>query len=242
MAVIGLINVKGLVHCWQAQKHDGVVAIITFVCTLAFAPHLDRGIMIGVVLSLGLYLLRNMSPDMAMLSKYTDGSYRNVDRFGLEQCKHIAVIRFSGSLFFASAKYLEERILEQVADMPELKHVLIVGNGINELDASGEEMLSSVVSRLREAGYDVSISGLNDSVLDVMMRTHLYEKIGEDHLFRSVAMAMEKIHEPAHSNSQENECPLIEVCFKGLSVSPTVKRRPIILEGPKSDEPKADGS
>lgn len=240
MAVIGLINVKGLVHCWQAQKHDGVVAIITFVCTLAFAPHLDRGIMIGVVLSLGLYLLRNMSPDMAMLSKYTDGSYRNVDRFGLEQCKHIAVIRFSGSLFFASAKYLEERILEQVADMPELKHVLIVGNGINELDASGEEMLSLVVSRLREAGYDVSISGLNDSVLDVMRRTHLYEKIGEDHLFRSVAMAMEKIHEPAHSNFQENECPLIEVSFKGLPVSPTVKRHPIILEGPKSDEPKAE--
>ncbi|MCK4606397.1 MAG: hypothetical protein KAU35_03770 [candidate division Zixibacteria bacterium] len=46
--------------------------------------------------------------------------------------------------------------------MPELRHVLIVGNGINELDSSGEEMLSLLVARLREAGCKVSISGLND--------------------------------------------------------------------------------
>ncbi|OIP91080.1 MAG: sodium-independent anion transporter [Syntrophaceae bacterium CG2_30_49_12] len=236
MAVVGLINVRGFIHTWQAQRYDGVIAVISFVGTLIFAPHLDRGILIGVVLSIGLYLLRNMRPDMAMLSKYTDGTYRNAARFGLEQCRHIAVIRFNSSLFFANVNYLEERVLEEVASMPELKHILIIGHGINELDASGEEMLSLLVGRLREAGYDVSLAGLNDAVLDVLKRTHLYEKIGEDHIFHSIAMAIEGIHEPAHRGSQENECPLLTVCFKGLPVSPGAKRRPIIQS--RSQEPE----
>ena len=215
MAVISLINVQGFVHIWQAQKYDGVIAIVSFICTLVFAPHLDKGIIIGVVLSLGLYLFRNMRPDIALLSKYTDGAYRNSARFDLEQCRHIAVIRFNGSLFFSNVNYLEDKILEEVSTRPELRYILIVGNSINELDASGEEMLSLLIGRLRESGHDVFLSGLNDSVLDVMRRTHLYEKIGEDHLFRNVDKAIAKIHEPAHRNSQEKECPLLTVCFKG---------------------------
>lgn len=235
MAVISLINAKGFIHTWQAQKYDGIIAIITFVCTLVFAPNLDVGITIGVALTLILFLLRTMSPDIAMLSKYTDGTYRNAARFNLEQCRHVAVIRFNRSLFFSNVNYLEEKVLNAVSSMPELKHILIVANAINELDASGEEMLSLLTTRLREAGHDISISGLNDSVLDVMRRTHLYEKIGEDHLFRNVAFAIEKIHEPAHRNSTEKDCPLIKVCFKGLTVAPEIKRKPVITKGPQPD-------
>jgi len=231
VAVVGLINVQGFVHIWQAQKYDGVIAIISFICTLVFAPHLDKGIIIGVVVSLGLYLFRNMRPDIALLSKYTDGAYRNSARFDLQLCEHIAVIRFNSSLFFTNINYLEEKILEEVSTRPELRYILIVGNSINELDSSGEEMLSLLIGRLRESGHDVCISGLNDSVLDVMRRTHLYEKIGEDHLFRNVAKAIEKIHEPAHRNSQEKECPLLTICFKGSTVSPAQRKHP---EGEKS--------
>ncbi|HDS01201.1 MAG TPA: STAS domain-containing protein [candidate division Zixibacteria bacterium] len=213
MAVIGLINVSGFIHSWKAQKYDGVISIITFVCTLAFAPHLDKGILIGVGLSLILFLLRGMRPNIAMLSKHPDGTYRNLERFGLAQCRHIAVIRYNGSLYFASVNYLERQVLDVVACMPELRHVLIVGNGINELDASGEDMLSHLTDRLREAGYDLSISGLNDHVLDTMRRTYLYYKIGEDHLFRNADRAIAAIHASAHKDSSERKCPLLEVVY-----------------------------
>ncbi len=211
MAVVGLINVSGFIHSWKAQKYDGIISVITFVCTLAFAPHLDRGILIGVGLSLILYLLRGMRPNIAMLSRHPDGTFRNRERFGLAQCQHIAVIRYMGSLYFASVNYLERQVLDVVACMPELKHVVIVGNGINELDASGEDMLSHLIDRLREAGYDISISGLNDHVLDTMKRTYLYYKIGEDHLFRNAERAVKAIHAKAHEGSDEKRCPLFEV-------------------------------
>jgi len=228
MAVIGLVNVNTFIHAWKAQKYDGAIAIISFVCTLAFAPHLDRGIMIGVVLSIGLLLLRNIKPDMALLSRHTDGTYRMASRLNLELCKHIAVIRFNDALFFGNVAYLEEKVLERVREMPELRHVLLVGNGINELDASGEEALSILVNRLRESGVDFSISGLNDYVLDVMRRTGLYNKIGENHLFRNATLAIAVIHEKAHYNTDEKECPLIKPVFKGLPVATAVKRKSIL--------------
>ena len=213
MAVIGLVNVRGFVHAWKAQRYDGAVGIISFVCTLAFAPHLDRGILIGILLSLCLYLLRVMQPKIAMLSLHPDGTFRDAERHRLKRCRHIAVIRYHGSIFFTNVKYLEEKIMERVEHLPHLKHILVVGNGINELDASGEEMLSLLVDRLRNSGYDISFSGLNDSVLDVMRRTYLYEKIGEDHLYRNATRAIDGIFEKAHKDSIEDVCPLREVCF-----------------------------
>ncbi len=218
MAVIGLVNVKGFVHAFQAQRYDGVIAVISFVFTLAFAPHLDRGIMIGVVLSLGTYLFRSMKPDMAILSRYVDGTFRDADRRKLHKCAHIAVVRFNDSLFFANVNYLEEKILQLVSSMPKLKHIHLVGNAINELDASGEEMLAMLVTRLREAGYDVSVSGLNESVLDVMKRTHLYEKLGEDHIFGNVQIAVRRLYDRTHQDTDEVKCPLLEVCMKGLPI------------------------
>ena len=103
---------------------------------------------------------------------------------------------------------------------------MIVGNGINELDASGEEKLSELVDRLRRDGRDMAISGLNDSVLDVMRRTLLYDKIGEDHLFRNATRALEAIHDHAHADSDEKLCPLFKVRFRGLPVSDAVKHGP----------------
>ncbi len=62
MAVVGLINVKGFIHAWQAQWYDGAISIITFILTLAFAPHLDRGIVIGAGLSILVFLYKSMRP------------------------------------------------------------------------------------------------------------------------------------------------------------------------------------
>lgn len=239
MAVVGLLNVRGFLHAWRAQKYDGIISLISFVCTLAFAPHLERGILIGVVLSLGLLMFRSMKPDIAYLSKHPDGTYRDRERFSLRQCRHIAVIRYNGSLFFANVNYLEEQTWEVVASMPELKHILIVGNGINELDASGEEMLSMLVDRLREAGYDISFSGLNDAVLDTMRRTFLHDKIGEDHLYRNATRAIDSIFEKMHEKSEEETCPLKYVTYVALPVSKKVKRDLAVLKAFKALKPES---
>ena len=212
MAVIGLINVSGFVHAWKAQWYDGLFSIITFVATLITAPHLDKGIMTGVGLSLGMFLYKSMRPKVTTLSMYEDRSFQSAPDHGLKECRHIAMIRFDGALFYANAGYLEEKVTERIRAMPELKHILIVSNGINDMDASGEEMLSLIVDRVRSAGYGISFAGLNEKVLGVMERTHLLAKIEEKNIYSTISHAVEAIHSSGHTQCKES-CPLLSVRF-----------------------------
>ncbi len=213
LAVIGLVNIKGFVHAWKAQKYDGVISIATFVLTLYFAPELEVGIMIGVGASLIWFLIRSTKPTIALLSKHPDGTFRNRERFGLKQCRHIAVIRYNGSLFFANESYLDKVVLQVIKDMKELKHIIIVGNGINELDASGENLLSDLIDRIRNMAIGISLTGLNDHVIDTMKRTYLYDKIGDENIFRNLTRAVDSVHPKVHADSDEDPCPLKEVVY-----------------------------
>jgi sulfate permease, SulP family len=212
MAVIGLVNVSGFVHAWHAKWYDGAISIISFVATLAFAPHLDKGIMIGVVLSLGVFLYKSMRPTVVSLARAADQALRCVTTHGLRECDHIAMVRFDGPLFFANSSYLEDKMMEIMRTKKQLKHIILVSNGINDIDASGEEALSLLVDRIRSAGVEFSMSGVNEAVMKVLKRTHLPEKIGESHIFATMEKAINGVHADAHRESCEEACPLLTEC------------------------------
>ncbi len=212
MAVIGLINVSGFVHAWHAKWYDGVISVITFFATLAFAPHLDKGIMIGVVLSLIVFLYKSMRPSVATLARAEDNALRCAATHNLEECPYVSMVRFDGPLFFANATYLEDKITEIMLSKKKLKHIIIVANGINDIDASGEEMLSLLVDRVRSAGVGLSLSGVNESVMSVFNHTHLRAKIGDEDLFPTMEKAIAEIHSRTHKNVTERDCPLLTVC------------------------------
>ena len=58
-------------------------AVVTFLATLAFAPHLDAGILLGGGLAIVLYLLRTMRPRVAILGRHADGTLRDARLHGL---------------------------------------------------------------------------------------------------------------------------------------------------------------
>ncbi len=217
MAVIGLVNVSGFVHAWRAQRYDGVISIMTFVSTLVFAPHLDRGIMVGVILSLGVFLYKSMRPTVMSLSRHGDDTLRSALIHGLEECIYIDLVRFDGPLFFANATYLEDQINERLRAKRELRHLIIVSNAISDIDASGEEALSLLVDRVRSSGVEISFSGVNESVMEVLERTHLIERIGRDRIFPTMERAVRAVHVDAHVNGREEICPLSSVLLPSRS-------------------------
>jgi len=212
MAVVGLVNVKGFIHAWQAQWYDGAISIITFIATLVFAPHLDRGILIGAGLSILVFLYKSMRPKVVDLSLDVDRTLHDAVASGLEQCRYIDVVRFDGPLFFANASYLEDQIRNRRRSKKELKHIIISASSINDIDSSGEEALSLTVDRVRSAGIDLSLSGVNRAVMQVLNRTHLIAKIGEDHVYPTIENAINAVHEMTHRGGKEKDCPLTTVC------------------------------
>ena len=212
MAVVGLVNVRGFIHVWRAQWYDGAISIITFVATLVFAPHLERGILMGVILSILVFLYKSMRPKVVDLSLDVDRALHDAVASGLEECRYIDVVRFDGPLFFANASYLEDQIRNRRRTKKDLKHIIISAGSINDLDASGEEALSLTIDRVRSAGIDISFSGVNRAVMNVLKRTHLIVKIGEDHIYPTIESAIGAIHRHTHRGAEEKNCPLKTVC------------------------------
>jgi SulP family sulfate permease len=207
MAVINLVKVEPIKHAWKVQRHDAAVSLITFMLTIIWAPHLDKGIMVGVLLSLALFLYRSMAPRIAVLSRDPDGSLRDAEVRKLETCRNISLIRFDGSLYFANTGYFEDKILERVALKPDLQFVIIDAEGINSIDSTGEEMLGMLTERLREAGVELIFARAKKQLWDTFERTGLIEKLGRDHVFALRTQAFNYAWDRLGDNHAET-CPL----------------------------------
>lgn len=208
MAVINLIKIKPIREFWRVQPHDGIVAIATFALTLVWAPHLDKGIMVGVLLSLGLYLYRTMRPRIAELSRDPDGTLRDAKVRGLKTCDYISVIRFDGSLYFANAGYFEETVLQNVASKPDVKFVILDAEGINSIDASGEEMLHTLATRLHASGVDLLVARAKKQLMDIFRRTGYVENLGKNHFFRLRTHAFNYAWKQLADRHSADTCPI----------------------------------
>ncbi len=215
MAVIGLVNIKGFVHAWKAQWYDGAISVLSFIVTLYFAPHLDKGIMVGVALSMTVFLYKSMRPVVASLSMNEEKVLQSAEHFRLKGCRHISVVRFDGALFFANASYLDEQVLKYRNEQPDLRYILLDARGINDMDASGEEALEMLVKRLRSAGLGFAMCGIKGQVINVMERSGLMAKIGSDEIFADSKAAVAALIDRVHTNTDLPEkgcknCPLTQ--------------------------------
>lgn len=195
MAVIGLINFKAIINAWRASKDDGISSIITFTATLAFAPNIQNGIITGIILSLALLLYRMMQPRVAGLGMHSDGTLRDAHRHNLPPLHaKLGAIRFDGALRFMNVSYFEDALLTFERNNPTVQYILVKCDGINYLDASGVEMLFSLVTRFKNNGITLGFSGLKKQVHEVMDRTHLTESIGIENIFGTDQEAFNKLH------------------------------------------------
>ncbi len=192
-AVASLINFSALRFAWRANRHDGIAFVVTFVGTIAFAPNIDRGIMIGAVTAIVLYLYRSMKPRVIILSRHADGTLRDALLHKLPISEHIIALRFEGPLYFANVPYFEDALLEMVALSPKAKYVLIDGRGISEIDASGQEVIRDLVRQLRENGVTFVISGLKHAIIVSMAETGVQDEIGQENFYRRMDEALEAI-------------------------------------------------
>ena len=204
LAVVGLLTPRAFGHIWKASRADGLIAAATFLVTLVAAPHLDKGIMIGALLAIGHYLYRTMAPRVAILGRHEDGTLRDVKvHTHLATSSKVVVIRFDGSLYFANIAHFEDAVLGALADHREARYFLVVGDAINSIDSSGEEMLHNLVAQLHQAGVEIVFSGLKKQILDVMRITGLFTFVGEHNIFSNEDQALAAI---ADRLGEEERC------------------------------------
>jgi MFS superfamily sulfate permease-like transporter len=161
--------------------------------------------------------LEHVSPHVANLSLYSEGSLRDAKRFDLALCAHIAALRLDGPLDQPGSEYLKQIVGEHVKDMPRLRHVLFACHRINQIDEHGAVELKRILAYLDEKGLGFSFSGFTENLLDQLDRFHLYEAIDRKNIYPTQAVALDNIHAATHEDSTEEECPLRQVVLRQTS-------------------------
>ena len=68
-------------------------------------------------------------------------------------------------------------------------------SGVNEIDASGEEKVREVATRLREVGVTLMFSGLKHQVMRVFVQSGLVEELGGGAFFSDKETALRTLGE-----------------------------------------------
>jgi len=195
-AVFSLIRIEPLQHAWKIDRYGALIGIITFVATLWMAPSIANGILLGVFLTLLHFLIRTMKPRVAIVSRKPDGTLGGMIAHNLKPIsQNVVPIRFDGSLTFINVAYFEDSMLEAHATFPDAKTFLIIGSGINELDASGEEKIREVVKRLDNVGVKLVFSGLKKQVIEIMDKSGLTQHLGADAFYSDKEAALNALIE-----------------------------------------------
>lgn len=185
MAVAGLLNFNNIKRAWKINPDDGLAGGVAFVATLIFAPNIQNGILIGIALSLVLVHYRMMHPRIVKDLGLLDGCIlRDAANHDLPRLHpRLGTLRFDGALRFMNVSYFESAILDVERLDPDVRYILVQGDGINALDASGVEMLISLVERLQGNNIHLAFSSLKQQIFDVFRRSGLTKILGEENLF-----------------------------------------------------------
>lgn len=195
-AVFGLINIQAMVQAWKARRADGIAGLVTFLATLALAPKLADGVLIGIILTIILYLMGNMNPRSEIMGIRPDGTLAGAASHDLPPVsEQFVVIRFDASLVFVNVAHFEYAVMEALSYFPNAKGILILGKGINKIDASGVVKLRSLIEDLKAANITFSMAGLKTQLLNTFEQTDLKQIIGKENIFPTTKVGIEKLRE-----------------------------------------------
>jgi SulP family sulfate permease len=172
VAVLSLVDLSILRRTWSYSKADFAAVMTTLLVTLGVG--VESGLVAGVLVSLLLFLFKTSRPHIAEVGLVAGTEhFRNVLRHQVIVDPRLLSLRVDESLYFANSRALEDRINEEVAARPQLRHVVLQCSAINDIDASALESLEAIDLRLREAGIAFHLSEVKGPVMDRLKATEL---------------------------------------------------------------------
>jgi SulP family sulfate permease len=171
-----LIDFRSFPLNWRYARADFAAQALTFGVTLL--SDLVTGLMVGVIASLALHIWRSSRPHIAVVGNVPGTEhYRNVQRHEVITRPHILGLRVDESLFFANARYLEDRVAAELAAHPAVRHVVLQCTAVNEIDASALESLRSILRQLMDAGVQLHLSEVKGPVMDRLRRSDFLQQL-----------------------------------------------------------------
>jgi SulP family sulfate permease len=179
----GLIDFHGIRAVMRASRSETAVLAFTFAATLLL--ELEFAILVGVMLSLVIYLNRTSRPSMRSLVPDPRHATRKmaVLEKGLIECPQLKILRVEGSIYFGAVNHVGARFdtLREVNWAQ--KHLLLMAKSINFVDVAGAELLAHEAVQRRKMGGQLYLYSLRQPVRDMLARGGYLDQIGHANIF-----------------------------------------------------------
>ncbi len=189
VAVLSLVDLSVLRRTFAYSKGDFSAMAATILVTLLIG--VEAGVVAGVALSLLLHLYKTSRPHSAVMGQVAGTEhFRNVERHKVVVSPKILTLRVDESLYFANARFLEDRIYDLLVERPEVEHFILMCPAVNAIDASALESLEAINQRLKDMGVAFHLSEVKGPVMDRLRRAHFLDDLsGEVFLSQYEAVA-----------------------------------------------------
>lgn len=161
----------------RSTRADAVAFILTAVITVAF--DLIVAVVIGIVFA-GIFALRGLSRASGVHRETLPGDPQPLD-------DRIAVLRFTGPLFFAAA----DRVFDEVNAVHDVSVVILRMSQLELVDATGARMLGEIVQALERRGITVLIKGVQPRHEELFRTVGVLDALRHhNHLFTELTPAI----------------------------------------------------
>ncbi len=192
----GLIDFHHIGEIIKRHKRERIVFALTFVGTLV---DLEKGIFLGILVSLLFYLYRTSQPSIRELvpdpAERDNARRKFVPRSDdAPGCPQLTMLRVEGSIFFGAVEHVQKHFRNVDESDPDKKHLLLTARAIGIIDLSGAEMLAKEATRRRRLGGGLYLVGVQPDLCEMLRRSGQVETVGEDQIFRHKGDAIQAIY------------------------------------------------
>jgi SulP family sulfate permease len=187
-----LINPSHILKVMKTSLNETVIMGSTFLATLFL--ELQFAILLGIMLSLVIYLNRTSHPEIRTRVPDVRAESRPfVSDPLLPECPQLKIIRIDGSLYFGAVNHVKTRLQELMQERPGQKHLLVVASGINFIDMAGAEFLVHLSKEREKAGGHLYFYDIKEGICSHFKFLDYLLDIGIDHVFLSKKEAIAAI-------------------------------------------------
>ncbi len=158
VAVLGLIDVRGIVRILNLKSSEGLIAIITMTGVILYGTLIGVGI---AVLLAALNIVRRAAwPQIVEQGRLDDGTWRDLTRQPeARRVPGVIVIRFTGPLFFANATALQALTRELMAGRLDTRAVVLDLAATADIDVTAGGAIRELADDLARAGRQLTVAG-----------------------------------------------------------------------------------
>ena len=195
-----LVKPRTFVRLWKVSRIEACIGGVTFALTLATAPQMYWGVLVGVMINLAHFIYQRLHPRIIEVGLHPDGSLRDRHLWQLPPlAPRLLALRMDAELDFASASALERRVADHLAAHPDVVHLCLLAQPINRIDVTGIETFTQLLAMMQTRGGTLHLSGLKLPVEQVLRQAGLLEVSTGLATFRTdteALIALAKLPEP----------------------------------------------